>query len=154
MSPRTIADLVHREVALLRTDQPIGEAVAAVRESGLPALPVVDERGRYAGIFGEREFMTALFPGYVDTLGSAAFIPGSMDEVLEKRQTCRLEPVSRWMNKEHIEVPSDVSDIALAETFLHHRVLIAPVCEDGAIAGVVTRKEFFEELADRFLDRG
>ena len=40
-------------------------------DSGLPALPVVDERERFAGIFGEREFMGALFPGYLDQLKGA-----------------------------------------------------------------------------------
>ena len=63
-----------------------------VLESGLPALPVIDERERFAGIFGEREFMGALFPGYLDQLKGAAFLRRSLDETLEKRDACRTEP--------------------------------------------------------------
>jgi CBS domain-containing protein len=151
MSPRTIAALVHRDTPLIRRDDPIEAAVARLRESGLPALPVIDERERYAGIFGEREFITALFPGYVGTLGSAGFIPKSIDIALDKRQACRTEPVSKYMNTEHVDVGPDFSDVGLAEIFLHHRVLIVPVTDHKRVIGVITRSDFFAAVAERFL---
>ena len=149
--PREITDLVIRDVPTLRKDQTVREAVAATLQAKLPALPVVDDRERFAGVFGEREFMEALFPGYLGKLQSAGFVRRSMDEVLEKRQACALETVGRHMNTEHVEVPADFSDLQIAEVFLHHRVLIVPVVEDGRVAGVVTRSEFFRTLAERFL---
>ncbi len=154
MNPRTIAELVHREVPLLGQDQPVGEAVALVLQAALPALPVVDSEQRLVGIFGEREFITALFPGYVADLKYAAFVPKSIDAVIEKRHGCRREPVSRHMNTEHIEVPGDFSDIQLAEVFIHHRVLIIPVTHEGRVSGIVTRSEFFAALAERFVATG
>ena len=54
---------------------------------------------------------------------------------LEKRDTCRLETVSRYMNTEHIEVGPDYSDTQVAEIFLHHRVLIVPVVDEGRVCG-------------------
>jgi CBS-domain-containing membrane protein len=142
-----------REVTPLRTGMSIGEAVALVRDSGLPALPVVGDDERYRGIFGEREFLSALFPGYVSELGYAGFVPDSMDAALDSRAACRNEQVEKWMNTEHIDVPSDASNVALAETFLHHRVLIVPLCDRGRLKGIVTRSEFFATVADRFLGR-
>jgi hypothetical protein len=35
----------------------------ALCESGLPALPVMDSDGLLAGLFGDREFSAAPFPG-------------------------------------------------------------------------------------------
>ena len=151
MNPRTIAELVHRETPLIREDEQIGAAVKRLLESRLPALPVVDERDRFAGIFGEREFVTALFPGYLGALGSAGFIPKSIDVALEKRQGCRFEPVSKYMNTEHVDVGPDFSDVELAEIFLHHRVLIIPVTENKRVTGLVTRSDFFRAVAERFL---
>ena len=151
MSPRTITDLVHRDAPLLRDDMPLEEAVRAVLDARLPALPVVDAAGRLLGIFGEREFMGALFPGYVKELPYAGFVPRSIDSVLEKRQGCRQEPVRDHMNTEHVDVPPDFADVQLAETFLHHRVLIVPVADRGRVVGVITRSDFFAALAERFL---
>ena len=152
MSPRELSEAVIREAPLLRADEQIGEAVGQVVDSGLPALPVVDG-DKLVGIFGEREFITALFPGYLKELKYAGFVPQSLDHALEKRQSCRFEPVSQHMNSEHVEVAGDYSDAQLAENFLHHRVLIIPVVTDGAVSGVITRSDFFRALAERFLSR-
>ena len=149
--PRTIAELVHREVPLLHQDMQVGEALGPLLEAKLPALTVVGDDDRYAGIFGEREFITALFPGYVKNLGYAAFVPKSLEAAIEKRQSCRQEPVKQHMNREHIDVPIDFSDLQLAEIFIHHRVLIIPVTEGERVCGIVTRTDFFRELAERFV---
>lgn len=151
MSPRAITHELLREVPLLRHDQDIQSAVQTIVEQQVPALPVVDEAGRLAGIFGEREFITAVFPGYLGELKYAAFVSKTAEEQLELRK-CMGEPVSAYMNTEHIDVPSDWSDAQIAETFLHHRVLIIPVADDGEVKGIVTRWDFFKALAERVED--
>ena len=151
MRPRGISAPIVREVPLLRKDMTVEEAVRVILDSGLPALPVVDRDGAFAGIFGEREFMAALFPGYVRELRFAGFVSKSLDEALEKRAACRREAVGRHMNTEHVDVPADASDVQVAETFLHHRVLIVPVRQGGRVVGVITRNDFFAGLAARFL---
>ena len=153
MSPRDISDLVRQSPPLLRTDERVESAVRRVLGAELPALPVVDADERYAGIFGEREFMEALFPGYLKTLKGAAFLTRSLDEALEKREGCRVEPVGRYMNTEHVEVGADFSDAQVAEIFLHHRVLVIPIVDGGRVEGLITRSDFFRALAQRFLDR-
>ena len=56
------------------------------------------------------------------------------------------------MNTDHVDVGPDFSDIEIAETFLHHRVLVIPVVDEGRVVGVITRADFFERVADRFLE--
>jgi len=150
VSPRRISAPLVREAPLLPEDATVEEAVRAILDSGLPALPVVEANGELAGIFGEREFMAALFPGYVGELRFAGFVPKGLDEALEKRAACRGEPVGRYMNTEHVDVQAGASDVQVAETFLHHRVLIVPVCDGRRVKGVITRSAFFATLADRF----
>jgi CBS domain-containing protein len=152
LTPRTLIEGLLREAPLLDADDPVGEAVRQVVDSGLPALPVA-ESGRLVGIFGEREFITALFPRYLDQLKYAGFVPQALDEALEKRQSCRVEPVRQHMNTEHIDVSGDYSDAQVAETFLHHRVLIIPVTREERVVGVITRSDFFRALAERFLEK-
>ena len=152
MSPSTLtADLI-RDVPLLRTTDPVEQALRVLLDSGLPALPVVREDDRLAGIFGEREFFIALFPRYLGELSSAKFVPRSLDRTLEKRATCRREPIGVHLNTERIAVPRDYSDAQVAETFLHHRVLIVPVVEDRRVVGAISRSDFFRRLAERLLD--
>jgi CBS domain-containing protein len=151
--PRSLGEHTIKQVPLLREDEIVGEAVRRIMEASVPALPVVNEDGRYRGIFGEREFIGAIFPGYLAELGSAAFVTEALETELEKRQSCQLEPVAKYMNTEHIDVGGKWSDAQLAETFLHHRVLIIPVVEDGEVRGIVTRWDFFRALAESLLNR-
>lgn len=154
MSPRTASELALHRPPLLGADEPVGDAVRRVLDSGLPALPVVDAHERFAGIFGEREFLAAVFPGYLKELRSTRFLRRSLDEVLEFRDEARTEPVGRHMTRDHVEVGTDFSDVQVAETFLHHRVLVVPVIADGRVDGVITRTAFFRAIADDFTGRG
>jgi CBS domain-containing protein len=153
MSPRSISDGSVRRLPLLEADERVATAVRTLLDSGLPALPVVDAGERYVGIFGEREFLRALFPGYLDQLQGAGFLRRSLDETLEKRVGCAAERLAEHMNTEHVDVGLDHSDAQLAEIFLHHRVLIVPVLDDDHVAGIVTRTDFFRTIAERFLER-
>ncbi len=153
MTPDSASRDLVRKAPLLRRDDTIGEAVQQVLDSGLPALPVIGADDRLVGIFGEREFISALFPGYLRELSYAGFVPRTLDDAIQKRAACRDEPVGEYMNSERIDVGSDFSDVQVAETFLHHRVLIVPVVDSGRVSGVITRSDFFRRVAERFLDR-
>jgi CBS domain-containing protein len=151
MSPRSLSKLALHHPAVLHESDTVEHAVRTVLESGMPALAVVDGRDRFAGIFGEREFMSALFPGYLGQLRQTAFLPRSLDAALEKRDECRGEPVGRYMTTDHVEVGPDFSDTQVAEIFLHHRVLVVPVVADRRVVGLLTRRDFFRALAERFV---
>ena len=150
MSPSTINDAIRRTSPLVSDRATVTEAVRQILDCDLPALPVVDDDGCLVGIFGEREFMGAFFPGYLDTLGYAGFVPKSLEDVLERRGGCIEQPVREHMNTEHVDVHTDASDVQLAEVFLHHRVLLIPVTtKDRQVVGVITRRDFFRALAER-----
>ena len=148
--PDSIAKSIARPVDPLPADEPVITAVRRVVDSGLPALPAVEDDGSFAGIFGEREFMKALFPGYVGELGSAAMIKRSIDETIERRESCRQEPVRKHLTTDHVTVGEEYSDTQLVEIFLHHRVLVVPVESAGRITSVITRSDFFAELVAKF----
>ena len=146
----SVAKQTLREVEPLDADELIGAAVRRVIDSGLPALPAVEADGRFAGIFGEREFMTALFPGYVGELASAAMVSRSIEETIDLRSGCARQPIRRFLTTDTVLVDDRCSDTQLAEIFLHHRVLIVPIARDGRVHAVVSRSDFFRALAERF----
>jgi CBS-domain-containing membrane protein len=151
MSPASMSRVALREVRPLRTTDTVETGVRLVLDSELPALPVVDEHERFVGIFGEREFMGALYPGYVKQLRGTGFLSRLLDDALETRDEARDEPVGHHLTTDHVDVGPDFSDVQIAELFLHHRVLVIPVVDRGRIAGVITRRDFFRAIAERFV---
>jgi CBS domain-containing protein len=148
--PDAIIKEILLEIEPLKADDLIGPAARRVIDAGLPALPAVEDDGSFAGIFGEREFMTALFPGYVGELASAAMVSRSVDETIERRSDCAFEPIRRYLTTDHVLVEDNYSDTQLAEIFLHHRVLIVPIATKGRVHAIVPRHAFFCLLAERF----
>ena len=138
-----------RKVPTLRATQPLRAAITTLVDAGLPALPVCAEDGKLVGVLGERDVITAVLPGYVGELSSAAFLSSVLDEALERRTERMRDPVSEFMNTEHVEVPADFSYAQLAETFLHHRVAVLPVVDDGRVVGAVTRRDYVRALAEK-----
>jgi CBS-domain-containing membrane protein len=151
MNPRTVTDPLLRDTPILRVTDNVADATRSLLDADLPALPVVDERDRLYGIFGEREFLGAVCPGYLKELKYAGMIKRDLEDALEKRQQCRVEPVREYVNTEHVDVGGEFSDAQVAEIFLHHRVLIVPVADNGKVIGVITRADFFRSVAERFL---
>ena len=151
--PDSIVKQALREIEPLDADEQVGVAARRVVESGLPALPAVEKDGKFAGIFGEREFMSALCPGYVSELSSSAMISRTMDESIDRRLDCAVEPIREHLTEDAVVVEDDSSDTHLAELFLHHRVLVIPIATNGRIHAVVTRQDFFHELVGRFVRR-
>lgn len=148
-----LAHRLSKPVPVLDESEPVAAAARKLLEGHLRALPVADSRGRFVGVFGEREFLRALFPGYLGELKSAAFFTAALDDAIESRAAAAQEPIKEFMTTDHVDVPAAASDLQLAEIFMHHRVLILPVVEDGVVVGVIDRQTFFEEMAGKFLSR-
>ena len=151
--PDSIVKETIREIEPLSIDDTVAQAARRIVEAELPALPVVDALEKFSGIFGEREFMVALFPGYMSELASSAMIRRSVDAAIERREECRSEPIEKYLTKDHVLVEDDYSDTQLAELFLHHRVLVIPIATKGTVHAVVTRGDFFRALASRWIER-
>jgi predicted transcriptional regulator len=79
-------------------------------------------------------------------------IKRSIDETIDRRESCREEPIRKYLTTDHVVVQDEYSDTQLAELFLHHRVLIIPIASDGRIHAVVTRGDFFQALVRKFSD--
>jgi CBS domain-containing protein len=150
--PDSIVKATIQEVEPLLAGEPVLQAARKVIDANLPGLPVVDGNGSFVGIFGEREFMAALFPAYVGQLASTAMISRNLDAAIERREECRHEAIRRYLTTDHVLVEDDYSDTRVAELFLHHRVLIVPIATAGRVHAVVTRNDFFRALVLRFAE--
>ena len=152
--PDSVVKATLREVEPLSADDPVGLAANRVIAADLPALPALEADGSFAGVFGEREFMTALFPGYVGELGSARMISRTIDQTIERRASCSIEPIRGYLTTDHVVLEDDYSDTQVAEAFLHHRVLIVPIATEGRVHAVITRNDFFRSLVAKLEQLG
>lgn len=140
-----------RDPPAVRDNDSIEQAMRTLLDSALPALPVIDAHSRFVGLFGERECIAAIFPAYLDLLAGAGFVCRTLDSALRCNDGAWGQPVAMYMNTEQIEVGPEFSDIQVAEKFLHHHGPIVPIVDRDQVRGVITREDFFQAAAGRFL---
>ena len=148
--PHSIVRSVIREVEPLAGRRPDRAAARRVLDSGLPALPAVERDGSFAGIFGEREFMAALFPGYVEELGSAAMVKRSIDDTIEAPAGCRSEPIRDYLTTDHVNVERRLLRHPARRDLPPPSRAVVPIATEGRVHAVVTRSDFFRELVSKF----
>jgi CBS domain-containing protein len=151
MPDRIARRILRRPAPAVGADELVGAAVSKVLDAALPALPVVEADGGYAGVFGAHELIGAVFPRYLEELHGTAMIPPALDERLERHLECVAQPVRKHLDPDHPAVDENYSDTHLAELFLHHRVEIIPVLADGQVMAVVPLEDFLRELGGQLL---
>lgn len=147
LSPRPLADLVHR-VEPLREDDLLAGAVARIAEAGA-GLPVVDASGRLVGYLSQRDLLEALFPPYLQELHHTGFLTRDFPSLLRTARAAAQSTVGDHMTRDPVAVDDDDSESHAAELFLHHDLESLPVVTgDGRVVGVVRVADMVQSLIE------
>lgn len=122
----TVADLMSTAVMTIHTGEPIREAHAEMEMGGVRHLPVVDDRGRLAGIVSDRDLLRV---------------------ALQRTHKAVDDVMTRGVET----VTPDTPAAEAALLMLDRRISSLPVVDDaGVLVGVVTTTDLVE-LARRAL---
>lgn len=123
--------------ASVREDATLAAAIAALFESRMPALAVVDAENKVLGILSERDVLGAVFPGYLAEIRHTAFLPDDDTALEELAERARTRPVSEFVRE--IEVlEADDSQIHAAERLIHSGDDALPVVDDERFIGMLS----------------
>lgn len=113
-----IREIMSTSVITIRADATLGDAVKVLTEHHLSGAPVVSPQGDVVGFISESGLMDVLFDTNV-----------------------RTAPISEHMNRNvHVVEPKDTLCSA-ARLFAMYRMLLLLVVENGALVGVLSRKD-------------
>ncbi len=116
------------------------EAATALRDSGLPAIAVLDAEGHVEGLFTDIDLLEGLFPAYLGELKHTSFLPD--DALTERALEAADERVTEHMRKAR-ELEIETSTAHAAERFLHCEEGALPVVgDDDRFVGMLPRAEF------------
>lgn len=119
------------DVVSIPTDLPLSQAIAALAQHRIGAVPVVDEVGTVQGIFSERDMIRLLVEAGYEANALLA------------------TPVGTVMTAEPLTAARDDSVLAALSLMTHRRIRHLPVVEHGRLVGIVSIGDLVKHRIDR-----
>lgn len=150
-STTPVRDVMTKNVATLRPDQPIAEAADALAEGRYGAMPVVDADGNFVGLLRDEDLIASEarvhVPTYLMLLGTSVPLPGSMKRFENELHKLAGATVGEVMDEHPATVNADATleDVA---TLMHEGdVGHVPVLDGGRVVGLVARSDIVRFIA-------
>ena len=143
-------ELVPASVHLSATFQ---EAAEELVSHPVTTIAVLDEDSRVAGLLGDSDLISGLFPRYLAELRHTAFADDDAGLLAERVRAVASDAVEL-----HMQPPIILDDAAsathAAERFLHCGHGALPVTRGGRFVGMLGRAELCRAVLIGFADRG
>jgi CBS domain-containing protein len=150
-STTPVRDVMTREVATLRPDQPVAEAADALAEGRYGAMPVVDADGAFVGLLRDEDLIASEarihVPTYLMLLGTSVPVPGSMRRFEHELHKFAGSTVAEVMDDHPRTVPPDATLEDVATMMHDDDVTHVPVVDDGRLVGLVARSDVVRFIA-------
>ncbi|MBW4680432.1 MAG: CBS domain-containing protein [Microcoleus vaginatus WJT46-NPBG5] len=149
--PKTVADVMSRDLIIVRPETPLQEAIEILAERRISGLPVVDETGKLVGILSETDLMVRATgttpPAYIVLLDSVIYLknPATHERDLHKALG---QTVGEVMSQNPITITPDKSLKDAARQIHDRKIHRLPVLDtDGHLIGILTRGDIVREMA-------
>jgi CBS domain-containing protein len=132
--PKTVGDMMTREVVTLREEQNLGQVMAGLERFGFRHLPVVDG-DKLVGLVTQRDLLSAS----VSSLRGSA--PRALDASLQENVF-----IATIMNRDIDTVTPDTPIVEAARRMRDHKFGCLPVVNgpDRKLVGIITESDFLD----------
>lgn len=146
----TAASVMDPNPTWVKPDDLIGTAVKYIMDNRYRNLPVIDDEGRYLGIFGVNCLLRLMLPKAAvmeKGLEKVSFIHETLADIHGRLQEVEKEPVSVCMNTDVATVPPDKPLIETLLILYRTRTSIPVVDpETGKLLGVISYWDASERI--------
>jgi CBS domain-containing protein len=140
-------DVMVRDVATIRPDTDVAEAISLLAEHDVSALPVVDPAGNLVGVLSEADLIHRVEIGTEKRRPcwqEAVTGPSTLATDFAKSHGKRVDEI---MTSGVISVAEDTPLAEIAALFERKGIKRVPVVRDGKLVGIVSRSNLIQALA-------
>lgn len=142
-----VKDIMIKEVKSLKPDDAVKDALAILFKMRISGLPVIDAKGRLAGMFTEKEVLTKILPSYVDKVGKFVYEknPKALKQKIEALFGLKVSDV---MRSDVVTVSEDAAVYEVAHLMLTQKARRIPVlaASGAAVVGIISREDILKAL--------
>jgi len=120
-----VKDAMNRDVVAICPQATVEDAIHLLLEHDISGAPVIDERGRLCGIITQFQLMEVLY-----------------DPKVKKAK------VQEYMTRDVFTIEEDALLGTAANLFIVHRIRRIPVIRNGAVVGIISRRDLLRYFAE------
>lgn len=149
-----VGEIMSTKVVTVKVGTTIEEVARLLAEKNISGVPVVDEKGKLAGIVTHKDLlykdMEPRLPAAVEILGGVIYLRGvhRYNEELKKLVATKVEDI---MTKDVATAREDAEIEEVARLMVDRGVNRIPVVREGALVGIVGRADIVTYIARNIL---
>jgi len=132
-----VADIVRRSAPSVREHTVLTVAAAALVESGLGSLPVLDSDGLLTGVVSEGDLLRFVVGAGRERASPPRTVPAAY------RKDAYRHVVADVMTRNPVTVADDATITEAARLMLQHKISGLPVVKGGHLVGIITESDIF-----------
>jgi len=142
-----IKDIMTKEVKTISPDMNAKEALRLLEQMEISGLPVVDQSGKLVGMFTEKDFLSYVLPGYIQTVGKFVYENNPKAARKKVAQLADMQ-VAQLMRKDVVTVNEDAALCEVARIMLTQKARRVPVLDSaGKMVGIAARCDVVKAMA-------
>lgn len=151
MDELKVRDIMQTEVVTVGPGTTVREMAGILAKHKISGVPVVDDQGRVVGMVSEADIILQdadlHFPYYIQFLDNVIYLQ-SFSKFEERFRKAFGSKVAQIMSEEVIAISPDASVRDAATLMADRKVNRLPVVAEGTLAGIVTRGDIVQAIAD------
>lgn len=145
-----VNDIMTRAVNSLLPDMNAKEALELLKKFRISGLPVIDKDKKLVGMFTEKEIITKILPGYLESVGKFIY-EENPKAVKDKIIHFSNFKVSDVMRKDVVTITEDTALCEAAHVMLTQKIRRLPVLnKQTEIVGIVSRGDVLKALFEEY----
>ena len=142
-----VKEIMTKEIVSVKPEDNAKEALGLLFKMRISGLPVIDSKGKLAGMFTEKDVLKHILPSYLEKVGRFVY-EENPKSIKKKFQGLVNLSVAQLMRKDVITVDEDTSLCEVTRLTLIQNIRRIPVLDkEKRVVGIVAREDIVKAYA-------
>ncbi len=142
-----VKEIMVKDVTSISPETGADEALALLEKMQISGLPVIDENGKLAGMFTEKDILSYILPSYIEKVGGFIYEENPKSTKKKFMELSKIK-VRQLMRRDVVTATEDTTLCEVARVMLTQKARRIPVVDkSGKVVGIVARCDILKVFA-------
>lgn len=142
-----VKEIMVKDVTSISPETGVDEALDLLEKMQISGLPVIEENGKLAGMFTEKDILSYILPSYIERVGRFIYEENPKSTKKKFMELSKIK-VRQLMRKDVVTTTEETTLCEVARIMLTQKARRIPVVDkSGKVVGIVARCDILKAFA-------